>query len=130
MTEYHTDLKINKSTTVDDLVEFTRTQVQNPFRYNGTVVYNFSTHKINYPALKEGIDEKFNRELYQIPMQVLTAQAFIQSILPQIISEAEILQYRKDSQDYYAYTNFLRDAQREYQKKVQQEMAEIVRNND
>lgn len=127
MTDYHSNLKITSSTEVDELVDYTKEQAQNPFQYGGTTVYNFSTHEIDEDALKNGIDEKFNRDLYRIPMQILTGQIFIQSILPQRLKEAEVLLYRPEEQDYYAYRNFVRDSPNEYQNKIQQEIADIIR---
>lgn len=127
MTDYHSNLSINSSTTIDDLVEYVKTQTKNPYKYNGTTVYNFSTHKIDKDALEKGIDEKFNRDLYQIPMQVLTGQTFVQSVLPQKIKEAEILLYRPEEQKYFAYRNFVRDAPNEYQQKIKQDVADIIR---
>jgi hypothetical protein len=127
MTDYHSNLEINSSTTIDELVEYTEKQAANPFKYNGTTVYNFSTHEVDEDAMKSCIDSKFNRDLYQIPMQILTGQAFVQSILPQRVREAEILLYRQDEEDYYAYKNFVRDAPSEYQEKVKQEIADIIR---
>lgn len=130
MTDYHTDLQITSSTDADELVDFVKQQAENPFQYEGTTVYNFSTHKIDKEALKEGIENKFNRNLYQIPMQVLTGQAFVQAVLPQQIQESEILLYRPEENDYYAYRNFVRDTPGEYQDKVRQEIAEIIRKHD
>lgn len=127
MTDYHSDLQIDSNTTTDELVEFVKKQSHNPFQYNGTTIYNFSTHKVDEQALKNGIDNKFNRSLYQIPMQMLTGQVFVQSVLPQRIREAEILLYRTDENDYYAYKNFVRDAPSEFQEKIQQEIADIIR---
>jgi len=127
MTEYHCDLEINANTETDDLVQFAKQQAENPYQYNGTTVYNFSTHSVDEDALQRGIDNKFNRELYQIPMQILTGNVFVQSILPQKIREAEILLYRPNEQSYYAWRNFVRDAPSEYQTKIQQEIAEVVR---
>jgi len=127
MTDYHSNLEINSSTTIDELVDYTKGQAENPFQYNDVTVYNFSTHEVDEDALKSCIDTKFNRDLYQIPMQILTGQAFVQSILPQRVREAEILLYRPGEEDYYAYKNFVRDAPSEYQAKVQQEIANIIR---
>lgn len=130
MSEYHSNLQIDESTTIDELVEYTKEQADNPYKHNETTVYNFSTHKIDEEALKRGIEEKFNRDLYQIPMQILTGQVFVQSILPQRIRESEILLYRVDEEDYYAYNNFVRDAPSEFQQKIQQEIADIIRTNE
>jgi len=130
MTDYHTELNITSSTEADELVDFAKKQANNPFQYNKTTVYNFSTHEIDVDALKSGIDSKFNRNLYQIPMQILTGQAFIQSILPKQIQESEILLYRPEENDYYAYRNFVRDTPSEYQDKVRQEIAEIIRKHE
>lgn len=127
MTDYHTELNINQSTEADEIVDFVIKQSKNPYHYNGVTVYNFSTHEIDKSALQEGIKEKFNRDLYQIPMQVLTGNVFVQSLLPQQLREAEILLYRPDSSDYYAYRNFVRDAPTEFQQKVQQDIADIIR---
>jgi hypothetical protein len=130
MTNYHSNLQIDGNTTTDELVEFVKEQASNPYQYNGTTVYNFSTHKVDEDALEQGIDNKFNRNLYQVPMQMLTGQVFVQSVLPQRIREAEILLYRTDEQDYYAYKNFVRDAPSEFQQKIQQEIADIIRKHE
>lgn len=127
MTEYHSNLQIDSNTEIDELVEFVKEQAGNPYKYNGTTVYNFSTHEIDKDALQDSIDNKFNRELYQIPMQILTGQFFVQSVIPQKIRESEILIYNTNEQSYYAYRNFNRDAPNEFQNKIQQEIADIIR---
>lgn len=127
MTEYHSNLSIDDGTTIDELVDYTKRQARSPYTHEDTTVYNFSTHAVDEEALEHAIEEKLNRNLYQIPMQVLTAQAFIQSILPQRIREAEILLYRQNESDYYGYDNFIRNAPSEYQEKVQQDIADIIR---
>jgi len=130
MSGYDTELVIDASTDTEDLVEFVRKRTKNPFEYKGTTVYNFSTHEIDKDALEQGINNKYNRELYQIPMQILTGQFFVQSILPAKLKEAEVLIYNVGEKEYYAYKNFTRDTQQEYKQKIREELAEIIRNHE
>jgi len=130
MTEYHSDLEIGPSTSSKELIDFTKRQVQNPFEFQETTVYNFSTHKIDEENLKKNIERKLERNLYMIPMQVLSAEIFIVSILPPEIKNAEILLYNKNEEEYYAYKNFRRELTDEKRKRIQKDNEEILTNHE
>jgi hypothetical protein len=130
MTDYHSNIEINAGTEPNELIEYTKEQTKNPVEIKNTFVYNYSTHKVDKDALAKAVDGKLERELYRIPMQIMTGEAFIQSILPEKIKQAEILMYRPDEKDYYAYNNYIRNVPVEKRQNITQKIASIIQEHD
>ena len=126
MTKYHSNLKINNNTSVDELVEYTRTQLQSPITMNGVTIYNLSTHKPDFNALNHAVQTKLTHDIYVIPIQVTTANIFIYSILPEQLQESEILLYRQKEHSYYAYNNFLSEVSTKCSDSITTEFTNII----
>ena len=121
---------ITNDTDPEELIEYVRKRVENPIEIDGVTIYHFNSHEIDREALERAVDEKLRRDTYQIPLQVHSGLAFIQSILPQRIREAELLVYREDRGEFFAYKNLIRELPLESQYTVQQELAGVIRSND
>lgn len=130
MTDYHSDFNITPATEVDELVEYAKEQSKDPVTIQGTTVYNYSTHEVDKEALNNAIQRKLQRDLYVIPMQIQTGWMFVQSILPDRLKSAEVLMYRPDEEEYYAYHNYVRDMPMESRYSERQEVAEVIRNHE
>lgn len=128
MTGYANDApSITDETDVEELVDYARYRVQNPIRIDRTTIYNFNSHKLDMEALRGSVNNKLQREVYQIPLQVRSGNILMQAILPEEIRQSEILVYREDKKEYYAYKNLIRDLPLESREKIKQEFAEIMR---
>jgi len=130
MTDYHTDFTFSPATEPEEIVEYVLGQVRNPIYINETTVYNFSTHTVDMDALEQAVDQKLKHNLYQIPLQVQTGAIFVQELLPNSIKNAEVLMYRPEEEDYYAYHNYIRDVPIESREKTRQEIAQIIQNHE
>jgi len=124
MSNYHTDFRITPSTTGQEMIDYAEERMENPIDINGITVYNFSTHEADKDALNHAIQTKLERELFQIPLQIQTGNMMLQSILPDKIRKAEVLIYRPEDKEYYAYKNLLRNVPVEIQEDTKQRLAQ------
>lgn len=128
MTDYANDVPdINEETTAEELIEYTEKRIREPIVINGTIIWNFSSHEVDRQALKEAVEGKLVRDKYMVPFQVSGAWSFMMTLLPQPVREAEILIYRNNLGEYYAYQNYNREIPEESRKEIQQKFAEITR---
>lgn len=124
MTNYAEDApNITDSTEIDELVSYTRRRVENPIVIDDVTIYHFNSHEPDIDALEQAVEEKLENTVYQVPLQITSGNMFIQSILPNRVKEAEILIYRKDSEEFFGYRNFMRDIPVEGREGIQQELA-------
>lgn len=105
-TAYRKDaLYVTEDTTVDEIADYLRTQVANPVVEGDNIIWNFSTHGIDWDALD--IEPK-EQDRFMIPYQVTGTWGFMFQLLPEELKQAEILVYHTDDEAYYAYRNFYR----------------------
>lgn len=122
--EYRNDaLYVTEDTTIDEIVDFLRSSIENPIIIgeNGeNIVWNFSTHEVDRSILDvEGKD----CDRFIIPYQVTGTWGFMYQLLPEQLKSAELLVYRQDAGEYYAYRNFYRTTQNERQSGIRQDLA-------
>lgn len=126
MGNYHTNFRITPSTTGQEMIDYAEERMENPIDINGVTVYNFSTHEADKNALNHAVQAKLERELFQIPLQIQTGNMMLQSILPDKIKKAEVLIYRPEDNEYYAYKNLLRTVPVETQEHTKQRFAQLL----
>ena len=101
-------LMIDDETTANDLQEFVERRTRNPFVMDGTMVWNFSSHKTDPDALEEAIEEKLDEESYMIPFQVTGVWGYMTHIIPDRISRnAQVLVYIEGDEEYVEYENLV-----------------------
>lgn len=128
MTAYSEDApEVTDKTDVQELIDYARSRIENPVEIDGTTVYHFSSHQPDHEALEEAVKGKLRRDTYVVPIQVYSAWTFIMTILPETVREAELLIYRQNKGEYYAYHNFNRDISHESGQAIRQEFAEEIR---
>ena len=105
-TEYTEDgLYVTEDTAPEEILEFVRRRTENPLQVDGKIVWNYSTHEVSEENLN--ISDK-NSDEFVIPFQVTGTWPVMFSLLPERIRQAEILVWRTDIGEYYAYKNFYR----------------------
>lgn len=125
MTKYTEDApEIDDTTEFEELIEYARKRIENPIEIKGTSIYHFSSHEPDLDALEDAIDKKLRRDEYIVPLQVTSGWMFIQELLPQHIKESELLIYREDIEEYYAYKSFIRECPEESIQKLKEEFAD------
>lgn len=124
-TDYRSDaLYVTEETTVDEIVDFLRRSIENPIivgdEGDENVVWNFSTHEVDSSVLDvQGKD----CDRFIVPYQVTGTWGFMYSLLPEELKSAELLVYRGDAGEYYAYRNFYRTTPSERHEQVSQDLA-------
>jgi len=120
-------LYVTEDTTVDQITAYLRHCIENPVRQGENVIWNFSTHEIDWPALDvEGKDQS----RFIIPYQVTGTWGFIYQLLPEDIRSAELLVYHADDQKYYAYRNFYRTTGSDRQDQIRQDLGRRLEASD
>lgn len=112
-------LYVTEDTTVNEIVDYLRHCIENPARQGENIIWNFSTHEIDWPALD--VTDK-DQTRFLVPYQVTGLWGFIYQLLPEEIKEAEVLVYNTDEGRYYAYRNFYRTTARNRQEQVRQDL--------
>jgi hypothetical protein len=121
-TEYRDDgLYMKEGTTVDEVIAFLRSSIEDPEVVEDTVVWNFSTHEVDEEALAE-VPEK-EQDRFLIPYQVTGAWGFMFSLLPEEIRRAEVLVYDQESEQYKAYRSLYRTTTSERCKQIQSDLS-------
>lgn len=112
-------LYVTEDTTVDQVVAYLRHCIENPVQQGDNIIWNFSTHEIDWSALD--IEDK-NQNRFIIPYQVTGTWGFIYQLLPEDIKSAELLVYHANDETYYAYRNFYRTTGRDRQDQIRQDL--------
>lgn len=101
---HNSDLRISEKTTVEDIVEYTTSRLEEPARLGDTVVWNFGSHDLDARAL---VNADLPEGEYVVPYQVPGVWGFIVEVLPNGLSEAPLLTYRRDEKSYEVYDNYI-----------------------
>lgn len=104
--QHDSNLRLDDSTTVEDVLAFVEARVQEPARIGGVTVWNFNSHDLEPRPLLE-IAEMLQPGDYVVPYQVPGVWGFIVWVVPQRIQYAPLLTYRKSSSEYAVYENYL-----------------------
>lgn len=113
-------LYIKDETTIDDIMDYLRECVENPVIIDDTIIWNFSTHKVDLDGLKL---DSYDQDEFIIPYQVSGTWGFIFSLLPDRIKEAELLIYHQDVREYRAYKSFYRISVKERREQLAQDLS-------
>jgi len=120
-------LYVTEDTSVDEVVAYLRHCIENPIERGENIIWNFSTHEIDWDALD--IESK-DQTRFIIPYQVTGTWGFIYQLLPEDIKSAELLVYHGDDETYYAYRNFYRTTGDERQDQVRQDLGRRLESSD
>lgn len=112
-------LYMTEDTTVDEVVGYLRHCIENPIRDGENIIWNFSTHEVDYGAWD--IRDK-DQTRFLMPYQVTGAWGFIFHLLPEEIRSAEILVYDPSEERYYAYRNLYRTTAHDRQDQLRQDL--------
>lgn len=127
MSEYQSDaLDISDNTTVEELIEYTKSRARNPITIDGVEIYDFNTHEPKIDALEKAIEHKLEKNVYKIPLQVTGANTFVISLLPDSIRKADNLIFRRNIGQYYAYKSFHSESSYSQKSEVREEINEII----
>lgn len=96
---------MSSDTELEEVMQFLRGRLRNPYMMNGKVIWNFSNHKPDLEALEFCTEEKLEKERYIIPFQVTGTWGFMVSLLPEDMRKYELLVYKPQHGDYAAYRN-------------------------
>lgn len=101
-------LMIDDETTTNDLQEFVERRTRNPFVMDGTMVWNYSSHKTDPDALQRAVENKLDGESYMIPFQVTGVWGYMTHIIPDSIARnAQVLVYIQSDEEYVEYENLI-----------------------
>lgn len=98
-------LVVKNGTQPDEIRDFVRQRTLNPEQVAEMTVWNYNNHEVNTEVLRETADE-LARDEYVIPYQVSGVWAYMTTLLPKRVREAEILTYSQDEGDYRPYPNY------------------------
>lgn len=122
-------LLISESTDAEEVKEFLRRRMDDPYTFDSAVVYDFNSHRIDSDALENAVEDKLRGEKYLIPYQVTGTWGFMYHLLPQSVKEAEILVYHPGDECYYAYQNFHTDIPSEVQNEFRHQLSRLADQN-
>lgn len=106
-TDYTPDsLWINHGTTTDRLHDFLRGRVSEPHHIDGSVIWDFNNHTVDYDGIRRADLED---GVYLLPFQKSSVWAYMATVLPDTIRTATILTYNQSKGAYVTFPNFLRD---------------------
>lgn len=100
-------LRVEQGTQPEDIQEFVQRRALDPHEIHGVKVWNFNNHTINEDALRRDVVE-FHYQKYVIPYQASGVWAYMATLLPAEIREAEILAYRQQEGEYMPFPNYFR----------------------
>lgn len=100
-------LYVDSDTTIEEIQDFLYRRSENPVEVKDTRVWNFSSYRVNRPALREAVENKLRKDEFIIPFQVAGTWGLMYHLLPRRLKEAEILVYHQDSGEYRAFNNFI-----------------------
>lgn len=119
-------LRVENGTTPDEIREFVRRRGSNPRRIGGLRVWNFNNHELNVEALREQGDD-FLYDDYVVPYQASGVWAYMASLLPKEVKEAEILAYNQENGRYLPYPNYFRHSDRGPNQETLTDIAKAIR---
>lgn len=102
-------LRLDHGTSPADIREFVESRAEEPIHLNGITVWSFNNHEVDMPALRNSVGS-FARNRYLIPFQVPAVWAYIYDILPQEMSQLEVLAYKSSERRYVPYPNYSRQS--------------------
>lgn len=123
MDEDENALYIEHDTDIDELIGYVEECSTDPYiDESGNIIWNFSTYEIDdeVDLGSKDCDE------FLIPYQPSGAWAVIYTMLPERIRNAEVLVWRSDVQEYYAYRQFYRDLPNEKRGDIKNDLARKV----
>jgi len=127
-TAYRDDgLYMTEDTSVDEVIGFLRSCIENPIEVDGNIVWNFSTHEVNEEALEELSSKEQSR--FVIPYQVTGAWGFMFNLLPEQIKDGETLVYDQTKGRYMAYRSLHRTTTDERINQVRQDLSRRMVDN-
>jgi hypothetical protein len=100
-------LRVEQGTQPEDIQEFVQRRALEAHEIHGVKVWNFNNHTINEEALRRDALNFRHRE-YVIPYQASGVWAYMATLLPAEIREAEILAYRQQEGEYMPFPNYFR----------------------
>lgn len=101
-------LMIDDETTTGDLQGFVERRTRNPFVMDGTMVWNYSSHKTDPDALERAVENKLDSGSYMIPFQVTGVWGYMTHIIPDSIARnAQVLVYIQSDEEYVEYENLI-----------------------
>jgi hypothetical protein len=116
-------LYVNVETEVDDLVEFIERRTKNPHVDGENIVWNYSRHPINPNGLY--LQQKRETE-FLIPYEVSGVWGALYSMLPDRVREAEVLVWKGEESEYYAYEQYYRQMTNERRLELKKSLARNV----
>lgn len=107
------DLWVESSTDADEIVRFMEERINDPYLDHDegkNIVWNFSSYDLKEDELKLGYREQ---DRFVVPYQVTSVWAFMFTLLPERVRNAEVLVWRDREERYIAYQQFYRDLSEE-----------------
>jgi len=120
------DLWVESTTDVDEVLEFVEQRIENPHYEEDegeNVVWNFSSYDLKKDKLNLGYR---NHSRFVVPYQVTSVWAFMFSLLPEELRNAEILIWREHDDQYVAYQQFYRQMSPEQREQFRYALSEKV----
>lgn len=101
--QYDSNLYIDDDTSSVDVIEYVNDRLTDPAIIGDAVVWNFHHKQIDAAAL---VNADLEPAEYVIPYPVPGVWGFIVDILPERVSDAQLLTYAKSEGRYTVYDNF------------------------
>ena len=120
------DLWVESTTDVEEVLEFVEQRIENPHYEEDegeNVVWNFSSYDLKEDKLNLGYR---NHSRFVVPYQVTSVWAFMFSLLPEELRNAEILIWREHDDQYVAYQQFYRQMSPEQREQFRYALSEKV----
>lgn len=115
-------LYVRESTSQDEVLRYVRQCLRSPVRYEGNVIWNFSSYEFN----EEAFTSKRENEFF-VPYEVPGTWGFMYALLPERVRNAEVLVYQSGQTEYIAYKNFYRQIPDLQRDEFRQSMAKLLR---
>lgn len=100
------NLYIDEDTGMEEVVDFLISRLQHPIVFDdGVIVYNFHNKDLSASHLTEWAQDA-ESGIYAVPYQVSAVWAFMTQILPENVTKADTLVFKKDPVGYQSYENW------------------------
>lgn len=127
--DYRSDsLRMSSQTTPREVKEFLRRRIRQPYKIQDVTIFNFSNHPVVDEAIEDGVENKFENDLYQIPFSVTGSWGYFTHLLPERIRRAEILIYKSEFESYACYSNLLNQMEgngSEFRNEMEEELKQM-----
>lgn len=123
------ELRIRNGTRPPEIQRFVLRRAKNPIFVEDKVVWNFNNHTPNIESLEDRA-ETLRLDEYVIPYQISNIWAYMVSLFPQRLKDAEILRYQKSDGTYQPYSNYFRHSESEDNNRVRDEIDRYLNEND